>query len=82
MIRQFRLSSGKDRARQRQAIGVGACGTVRQNSGSWPKMAVFRVKARAQRRNSDEMICWPVSARVGNVKNNDPSLTEPIAGIV
>jgi putative SOS response-associated peptidase YedK len=25
---------------------------------------------------SDEMICWPVSARVGNVKNNDPSLIE------
>jgi hypothetical protein len=23
---------------------------------------------------SDDMICWPVSARVGNVKNNDPSL--------
>jgi hypothetical protein len=22
---------------------------------------------------SDEMICWPMSARVGNVKNNDPS---------
>jgi putative SOS response-associated peptidase YedK len=31
---------------------------------------------------SDEMICWPVIIRVGNVKNNDPSLTEPIAGIV
>jgi putative SOS response-associated peptidase YedK len=28
---------------------------------------------------SEEMICWPVSARVGNVKNNDPSLIEPIA---
>jgi putative SOS response-associated peptidase YedK len=28
---------------------------------------------------SDEMTCWPVSARVGNVKNNDPSLIEPIA---
>jgi putative SOS response-associated peptidase YedK len=28
---------------------------------------------------SDETICWPVSARVGNVKNNDPSLIEPIA---
>jgi len=28
---------------------------------------------------SDEMICWPVSPRVGNVKNNDPSLVEPIA---
>jgi putative SOS response-associated peptidase YedK len=23
---------------------------------------------------SDEMNCWPVSARVGNVKNNDPTL--------
>jgi putative SOS response-associated peptidase YedK len=27
---------------------------------------------------SDEMTCWPVSARVGNVKNNDASLIEPI----
>jgi hypothetical protein len=25
------------------------------------------------------MTCWPVSARVGNVKNNDPSLIESIA---
>jgi len=25
------------------------------------------------------MTCWPVSARVGNVKNDDPSLVEPIA---
>jgi len=24
------------------------------------------------------MTCWPVSARVGNVKNNDASLIEPI----
>jgi hypothetical protein len=30
---------------------------------------------------SDEMICWPMSARVGNVKNNDPSLVEPTAGV-
>jgi hypothetical protein len=28
---------------------------------------------------SEAMMCWPVSARVGNVKNNDPSLIEPIA---
>jgi putative SOS response-associated peptidase YedK len=28
---------------------------------------------------SDRMICWPVSPRVGNVKNNGPSLIEPIA---
>jgi putative SOS response-associated peptidase YedK len=29
---------------------------------------------------SEEMTCWPVSQRVGNVKNNDPSLIEPITG--
>jgi putative SOS response-associated peptidase YedK len=28
---------------------------------------------------SEEMTCWPVTTRVGNVKNNDPSLIEPIA---
>ena len=26
----------------------------------------------------DEMICWLVSPRVGDVKNKDPSLIEPI----
>jgi putative SOS response-associated peptidase YedK len=26
-----------------------------------------------------EMVAWPVSQRVGNVKNNDPSLIEPIS---
>jgi putative SOS response-associated peptidase YedK len=24
------------------------------------------------------MTCWPVNVRVGNVKNNDPSLIEPL----
>jgi putative SOS response-associated peptidase YedK len=28
---------------------------------------------------SDEMICWPVSARLANVTSNDPSLIEPVA---
>jgi putative SOS response-associated peptidase YedK len=28
---------------------------------------------------SDDMICWPVSARVGNVRHNDSSLIEPVA---
>jgi putative SOS response-associated peptidase YedK len=28
---------------------------------------------------SGGMTCWPVSTRVGNVKNNDPSLIEPLA---
>ena len=27
---------------------------------------------------AEDMIAWPVSTRVGNVKNNDPSLIEPI----
>jgi hypothetical protein len=27
---------------------------------------------------SDDMIAWPVSARVGDVKNNDSGLIEPI----
>jgi hypothetical protein len=27
------------------------------------------------------MICWPVSPRVGNLKNNDPSLIASIASI-
>jgi len=26
-----------------------------------------------------EMTCWPVNPRVGNVKNNDPSLIEPMS---
>jgi putative SOS response-associated peptidase YedK len=29
---------------------------------------------------SEQMTCWPVSTRVGNVKNNDPNLIAPIAG--
>ena len=28
---------------------------------------------------ADEMTCWPVSPRVDKVKNNDPTLVEPIA---
>jgi hypothetical protein len=27
----------------------------------------------------EQMTCWPISARVGNVTNNDPSLIEAIA---
>jgi len=28
---------------------------------------------------AEEMTCWPVSTRVGNVKNNDSSWIEPVA---
>jgi hypothetical protein len=27
---------------------------------------------------TEDMIYWPVSPRVGNVKNNDPALIEPV----
>ena len=27
---------------------------------------------------AEEIVAWPVSPRVGNVKNNDPSLVEPV----
>jgi putative SOS response-associated peptidase YedK len=30
---------------------------------------------------SDGMICWPVSPRVGNVRNNDASLIEPLVAM-
>jgi putative SOS response-associated peptidase YedK len=45
--------------------------------GEYPA-SVQDLKAMLAPYPSDEMICWPVSARVGNVKNNDPDLIEPI----
>jgi putative SOS response-associated peptidase YedK len=30
----------------------------------------------------DDMICWPVGTRVGNVKNNDPGLIEPVESVL
>jgi putative SOS response-associated peptidase YedK len=27
---------------------------------------------------ADQITAWPVSTRVGNVKNNDPGLVEPV----
>jgi putative SOS response-associated peptidase YedK len=41
---------------------------------------VRQLKAMLAPYPSEEMTSWPVSPRVGNVKNNDPSLIEPIAG--
>ena len=38
-----------------------------------------RLKGLARALPAEEMMCWPVSARVGNVKNNDPSLSQPVA---
>ena len=38
-----------------------------------------RLKALLAPYPAEEMACWPVSTWVGNVKNKDPSLIEPIA---
>jgi putative SOS response-associated peptidase YedK len=38
-----------------------------------------KVKAMLVPYPSDEMIAWPVSQRVGNVRNNDPGLVEPLS---
>jgi putative SOS response-associated peptidase YedK len=37
-----------------------------------------RLKALLRPYPAAGMTCWPVSARVGNVKNNDPSLIQPV----
>jgi len=29
--------------------------------------------------SSEEMVAWAISPRVGNVKNNDPGLIEPVS---
>jgi hypothetical protein len=39
----------------------------------------LQLKALLARYPTDDMICWLVSARVGNVRNNDSSLIEPVA---
>ena len=38
-----------------------------------------RLKALLAPYPAEEITCWPVSPRVGNVKNNDPTLIEPVA---
>ena len=38
-----------------------------------------RLKALLAPYPAEKKTCWPVSARVDNVKNNDPSPIEPIA---
>ena len=41
-------------------------------------MALRQLKALLAPYPSAGMTCWPVSTRVGNVKNSDPSLIERV----
>src|SRR5215470_10698528 len=51
---------------------------------AWPAWLGEKAADQAQLKSllvpypSEGMICWPVSARVGSVKNNDASLVDPI----
>jgi putative SOS response-associated peptidase YedK len=38
-----------------------------------------QLKALLARYPSGGMVCWPVTPRVGSVKNDDPDLVQPIA---
>ena len=38
-----------------------------------------QLKAVLRPHPAEDMTCWPVSTRVGNVRNNDPTLIEPVA---
>ena len=59
--------------------------TVVLRSDVWPEWLgeepadPARLKALLCPYPAEKMACWPVSTRVGNVKNNDPSLIEPVA---
>jgi hypothetical protein len=48
--------------------------SIAVNSNGWPNPP----SPRPANAFSEGMIAWPVSARVGNVKNNDRGLVEPI----
>jgi putative SOS response-associated peptidase YedK len=51
---------------------------------AWPAWLVeqpadeLQLKAQLAHYPSEDMICWPISPRVGNVKNNDAGLEDPI----
>jgi hypothetical protein len=79
---------------KRQKFGFGACaGTAIAGSQrplilkpkTWPVWLgeepadVARLKSMLGPYPSEEMTCWPVSQRVGSVKNNDATLIEPMS---
>jgi hypothetical protein len=47
--------------------------------GRWSASRLSLTTKFERNQPADEMICWPVSAAVGNVRNNNPGLIEPIA---
>ena len=63
--RSYRRHRGED---------VGTQGALGEEPANAPQLKALLAPYR-----SEEMTCWPVSVRIGNVKNNDPSLIEPIA---
>jgi putative SOS response-associated peptidase YedK len=64
-----------------QAEFVGLFAQPRQKRSRERFNASIRAAASSELRAPfrEQMTCWPVDKRVGNVKNNDPSLIAPIA---
>ncbi len=69
-----RIGRGASQPHARGAATRRMAIVARRTAGGLPQLKALLAPC-----PSNEMICWPVSIRVGNVKNNDPSLIEPIA---
>jgi hypothetical protein len=52
------------------------CGRVRHPLDLYGEIVVDLKCSGSQ---DSALVCWPISARVGSVKNNDASLIEPVA---
>jgi putative SOS response-associated peptidase YedK len=65
--------------KQRAATAAATAWPAPRNAISRALWLTCQLKALLAPYPSKAMTCWPVSRRVGNIKNNDPSLIEPVA---
>ena len=72
------FTMGHEIAGEVAALGPRASGVEVGDKGEEPADEP-QLKALLSPYPADDMICRPVSARVGNVRNNDSSLIEPVA---
>jgi len=69
---------------QRAVCGAAQPDARRAEAETWPEWLGEEptqppsLKALLAPYPAEEIVAWPVSPRVGNVKNNDPSLVEPV----
>ena len=74
------MAYGTHGARQRARGCAASRSSQRHQMSCAPSCTdLYRLKTLLAPYPSEEMTCWPVSTRVGNMKNSDPSLIEPLA---